>query len=87
MVGLGIANAIPILFSRAGNLPGFDPGAALAAVATVGYVGFLAGPPAIGLVAHATTLRIALALVVACCALIAVYAGVAAANPLPAHRP
>jgi len=87
MVGLGIANAIPILFSRAGNLPGFDPGVALAAVATVGYVGFLAGPPAIGLVAHVTTLRIALALVVACCALIAACAGVAAADPSLAHRP
>jgi MFS family permease len=69
MVGLGIANAIPILFSRAGNLPGVDPGVAIAAVAATGYLGFLAGPPAIGLAAELTTLPLALALVVVCCAL------------------
>jgi hypothetical protein len=81
MVGLGIANAIPILFSRAGNLAGIDPGMGLAAVATTGYLGFLTGPPFIGLVAQLTTLRLALGLVVACCALIAVYAGAAGAEP------
>src|SRR5262249_41286163 len=36
MVGLGIANAIPILFSQAGNVAGINPGMALAAVATTG---------------------------------------------------
>ena len=79
MVGLGIANAIPILFSRAGNVPGVDPAMGLAAVATTGYLGFLTGPPFIGLVAELATLRLALGLVVACCALIAVYAGAASA--------
>jgi fucose permease len=79
MVGLGIANAIPILFSRAGNVPGVDPAVGLAAVATTGYLGFLTGPPFIGLVAELATLRLALGLVVACCVLIAVYAGAASA--------
>jgi fucose permease len=83
MVGLGIANAIPILFSRAGNIPGIDPGIGLAAVATTGYVGFLSGPPFIGLVAQLTTLRLALGLVVVCCALIAAYAGAADADTGP----
>src|SRR5262249_10947940 len=75
MVGLGIDNAIPILFSQAGNVAGINPGMALAAVATTGYLGFLTGPPFIGVVAQLTTLRLALGVVVACCALIAVYAG------------
>lgn len=75
VVGLGIANAIPILFSRAGNLPGIDPAMGLAAVATTGYLGFLSGPPLIGLVAELATLRPALGIVVFCCAFIAVYAG------------
>lgn len=75
LVGLGIANAIPILFSRAGNVAGVDPGIGLAAVATTGYLGFLTGPPVIGLLAELTTLRLALGAVVAGCALIAVYAG------------
>jgi len=87
MVGLGIANAIPILFSRAGNVPGIDPAMGLAAVATTGYVGFLTGPPFIGLVAELATLRLALGLVVACCALIALYAGAATAVTPPSVDP
>ncbi len=46
LVGLGIANAVPILFSAAGR---HEPaGPSLAAVFTVGYTGFIVGPPAIG---------------------------------------
>ena len=70
-VGFGIANVIPILFSAAGNAPGVNAGVALAAVATTGYFGFLAGPALIGLVAEATSLRVGLALVSAACAFIA----------------
>jgi uncharacterized protein GlcG (DUF336 family) len=70
-VGFGIANVIPILFSAAGRVPGVNAGVALAAVATTGYFGFLAGPALIGLVAQATSLRIGLALVSAACAFIA----------------
>jgi fucose permease len=47
LVGLGISNAIPVLFSAAGGVPGVQPGIALAAVATTGYLGFLVGPPLI----------------------------------------
>src|SRR5918994_692852 len=42
-------------------------GPALAAVSTLGYTGFLAGPPIIGLLAETTTLRAALGLVCALC--------------------
>ena len=46
LVGLGIANVVPILFSAAGR---HEPaGPSLAAVFTVGYTGFIVGPPAIG---------------------------------------
>ena len=46
LVGLGIANAVPILFSAAGR---HEPsGPSLAAVFTVGYTGFIVGPPMIG---------------------------------------
>jgi predicted MFS family arabinose efflux permease len=45
-VGLGIANGVPILFSAAGR---HEPAApSLAAVFTVGYTGFILGPPLIG---------------------------------------
>ena len=48
LVGLGISNVVPVLFRAAGEMPGVQAGSALAAVATTGYFGFLAGPPAIG---------------------------------------
>ena len=40
MVGLGISNVIPILFSAAGRTPGTPTGTTLAALATTGYLGF-----------------------------------------------
>jgi len=76
LVGLGIANIIPVLFSAAGKIEGRQAGTALAAVASTGYCGFLTGPPLIGFVAEHSSLPIALGLVSVCCALIAVGAKV-----------
>jgi fucose permease len=64
-VGFGIANLIPIVFRAAATLPGVPAGHGIAAVGTLGYVGFLAGPPLIGLAAELVTLPVALGLVVA----------------------
>jgi len=58
-VGAGVANGIPLAFSAAGKFPGMAAGAGIAGVATIGYAGFLAGLPLIGLVAEATSLRVA----------------------------
>ena len=52
--GCGLALSIPTLFRLAGRL-GAAP--AISSVAVIGYVGFLVGPPAIGGVAGATSLR------------------------------
>jgi hypothetical protein len=76
LVGFGIANIIPVLFSGAGRLGDVSPERALAAVATTGYLGFLSGPPLIGLMAEAAGLPLALGAVSASCALIAARAGV-----------
>jgi MFS family permease len=62
-LGIGYAGIVPIIFRRAAMAPGFAPGTALAAVGSVGYMGFLAGPPAIGLVAEVTGLGLALGIV------------------------
>jgi len=62
-IGLGLANIVPLSFSAAGNYPGIPAAAGIAGVATIGYAGFLAGPPLIGLVAEATSLRIGLGVV------------------------
>ncbi len=73
-VGLGLSNIVPVLFSAAGATPGVATGTGIAAVATAGYFGFLAGPPLIGFVAQATSLPFGLGLVVLCTALIALLA-------------
>ena len=49
LCGLGVANAVPLLFSAAGRLE--PPGPSLAAAFTLGYTGFIAGPPVIGILA------------------------------------
>lgn len=75
LVGLGYCTLFPLAFSAAGNTPGTSPGIALASVATLGYLGFLAGPPLIGLVAQATSLRVSFLLVAALAVLITLMAG------------
>jgi fucose permease len=60
IVGLGLSNLVPIFFSAAARIPGQPSGTGIAAVATLGYGGFLIGPPVIGAVAEATSLTLAL---------------------------
>jgi MFS family permease len=62
-VGVGMATISPIVFSAATRVPGIPSGTAIAAVATMGYSGFLIGPPFIGFLAQSMGLRIALGLV------------------------
>lgn len=63
LVGLGVATIIPIIYSLSGKAKTMATSTALAAVSTVGFTGFLIGPPVIGLVAHEITLRWALLIV------------------------
>ena len=70
-VGLGLANAVPILFSAAGKLAAVPPSIGIAAVSTAGYSGFLLGPPVIGLVAQRFGLGTGLGLIVIALATIA----------------
>ncbi len=60
LVGVGIANAVPLLFSAAGRVPPAGP--SLAAAFTVGYLGFIVGPPAIGVLGDTIGLPRTLAL-------------------------
>ena len=67
LVGLGMANLIPVLFSAAARSRPSDPGAGIAAVATTGYLGFIAGPPVIGVVADWIGLTASLSLLMLLC--------------------
>ena len=64
LVGYGVSTVIPIAYMVAGRSKTMRPSVALAAVSTVGFTGFLIGPPVIGFIAHEIGLRSALALVV-----------------------
>lgn len=64
LVGLGVANGVPLMFSAAGRRPDTPPGPGIAAVSSMGSLGFLAGPPAIGVLADALSLPWALALLI-----------------------
>ena len=61
VVGLGVANGVPLMFSAAGRQPDMPPGPGIAAVSSMGSLGFLAGPPVIGVLADAISLPWALA--------------------------
>ncbi|MEO1103044.1 MAG: MFS transporter [Pseudomonadota bacterium] len=78
-VGLGIAGVFPAVFRAAGNLPGRPPGPSMAAAVTLGYTGFLFGPPAIGFLADTIGLGLALAALIPLCLM-----GAALANSLRA---
>ena len=64
-VGFGYAPIVPMVFSATGRHRGINPGVALATVTTLGYLGFLLGPPVIGFAAGMIGLRAALGLLLA----------------------
>ena len=63
-VGVGFANVVPILFSASARVPGVEPARGIAAVSAAAYLGFMAGPPVIGLLARLGSLTAALYVVV-----------------------
>ena len=73
LVGAGLACSFPLILSAAARTPGVAANTAIAAMATTGYTGFLVGPPLIGTVAEAVTLRGALGLLALVGVLVAVF--------------
>ncbi len=72
LVGAGLATIVPILYNAATRVPGVSRAAAIASVSSIGYLGFMAGPPIIGGIAHATTLTIAMATLIVASLILAV---------------
>jgi fucose permease len=71
LMGLGLANMMPVLFAAAARVEGIHAAEGLAHVAGLAYFGMLLGPVIIGGVAQVTNLSIGLSVVAVCSALIA----------------
>jgi MFS family permease len=63
ITGLGIANIVPVIWGAAGRDTRMGAGPAISTVTTIGYCGFLAGPPIIGSLAVVVGLRPAMAVI------------------------
>ena len=85
LVGVGVANGVPLMFSAAGRLPDVAPGPAIGAVSSMGSLGFLAGPPLFGFLADAVSLPWALSLLVLGAVVVFALSRRAAGERVPAH--
>ncbi|WP_234418384.1 MFS transporter [Dongshaea marina] len=63
LIGIGLANIVPILFTASGQQKVMPSALAVASVSTIGYSGILMGPALIGGIAHLTSLKVAFILV------------------------
>jgi MFS family permease len=63
LTGIGIANIVPVIWGVAGRDTRMGAGPAISAVTTIGYCGFLTGPPVIGSLAVVVGLRLAMAVI------------------------
>lgn len=63
LVGFGVSSVVPIVYGLAGKSTAMSASTALAAVSTIGFLGFLVGPPLIGFIAQAAGLRLSFALI------------------------
>jgi MFS family permease len=64
LAGIGTANIVPVIWGVAGRDTRMGAGPAISAIATIGYCGFLTGPPVIGSLAMLVGLREAMGIVV-----------------------
>jgi hypothetical protein len=74
LVGLGLANIVPVIFSAAGRSTA-TPAVGVSMAATAGYAGFLVGPPLIGFGAGLLGLRLALCVLVVAALIVCAFGG------------
>lgn len=63
LVGIGTSSVVPMCYSMAGKSKVVHPGIAVTTVSSIGFLGFLIGPPIIGFIAQASSLRWSFALI------------------------
>ena len=75
VTGAGFSVVVPLVFGAGGRVKNVSPGAGIATVTGLGYIGFLVGPPSIGFTSQLLTLRYALGIVVLLCLVSAILSG------------
>ena len=63
LVGLGTSSVVPSAYSLSGKSDKMPAGLAIATVSSIGFLGFLIGPPMIGFISQSFNLRIAFLLI------------------------
>ncbi len=63
LVGFGVSSVVPLSYAMAGRSKKMAPSLAIAAVSSIGFIGFLMGPPLIGFIAQAVSLRLSFTLI------------------------
>lgn len=63
LVGFGTSAVVPMAYSLAGRSTTMLPSVALASVSSIGFLGFLIGPPLIGMISELTNLRFSFAVI------------------------
>lgn len=63
LVGFGVSTNIPNVYSLVGQQNKISPSAALAAISSISYLGFLLGPPMIGYISELVNLRFSYAII------------------------
>ena len=84
MVGAGLSSVFPTLVAAAGRTAGAPASSSIAVVSSIGYTGFLAGPPLIGMIGEALSLSVGVAVIGLAGLLIAALAGMLAGDRVPA---
>lgn len=74
LAGFGLAAGFPLVMSAAANRKDLPRGQSVAAISTLAYSGFLAGPPILGWFAEATSLRTMFLVVMLLCLIVVVFA-------------
>ncbi|HEU4470042.1 MAG TPA: MFS transporter [Flavisolibacter sp.] len=87
LVGFGVSSVVPLVYSEAGKSKIFAPGPALAAVSSIGFLGFLIGPPLIGIIAGLFSLRLSFLFIAIIGILIFIIAGSPAKSGAAGGRP
>jgi MFS family permease len=80
LVGFGVSSVVPIVYGYAGRSTTMSASTALSAVSTIGFLGFLAGPPIIGFIAQAAGLQFSFAVIALLGIVITMLAGKSKSN-------